>query len=229
MALKIPADLPIEDAKIPIVIYGGLSAETDTRLKVNAFVDLRSVQSRLPELASGVFYETCKNELALSLRELAADGDTVRARGRVRAKLFSCNRRDPDNEQQGLHWLTQDVDVVASAKATVADQCIHFNLVELELDPLGFLGGIANLFGLANLARSAILEEAEKYFAENAVCPEFPSELTSLSPSFKSGGVREIGDNGIGAALSGSVDTSASTMISLLTLMEQHHLVEGDE
>ncbi len=198
-------------------------------MDVNAFVDLRSVQSRLPELVSGVLHETCKHEISLNLVEAVAEGELLYARGTVRAKLYSCNRRDPTNEKQGFRWLTQDVDLVATAKAAVIDQCIRFSLVDVELDPRGFIGGVANLFGLTNVARSAILQETETFFVANPICPAIPNELRSLAPDFKQGGVREIGDRGIGAAVSGSVDTSASTMISLLALMQERKIVEGAE
>ena len=38
-----------------------------------------------------------------------------------------------------------------------------------------------------------------------------------------------LGDRGIGAAVSGSVDTSAATMISLLAIMQERNIVEGAE
>lgn len=229
LSMKVPVNLPSEQEPVPVVLYAGLSGQTETRLAMNGFLDLRSVQARLPARVSGVLHETCKHELALKLDDLFADGDSVRASGTVRAKLFSCNRRDPENEKQGFRWLTQDVDIEATARADVVGQCIRFSLVDLELDPRGLLGGIANLFGVSDLARRVVLEEAEAFLNENRVCPDLPAELGPLQPDLTSGGVREIGDRGIGAELSGSVDTSASTLISLLAVVEQRDIVEGDE
>jgi hypothetical protein len=229
VTLKIPGDLPIGSQTLPFVLYAGLSPETETRLGVNSFVDLRLVQTRLPDLASGVLEETCEREIALSLIETEAEGDLVRARGTVRARFFFCNRSDPAGEKRGTLWLSQNVDAIATAKATVRDQCIEFSLTDVELDPRGFLGGIANLFGLTTLARSVILKEAGEFLSENRVCATLPEELSTLAPTFSDGGAREIGDGGIGAALSGSVDTSAATIVSLLALMEEHGVVEGQQ
>lgn len=227
VTLKIPGDLPIGSQILPFVLYVGLSPETDTRLGVNSFVDLRLVQTRLPDLASGVLEETCEREIALSLTEAEAEGNLVRARGTVRARFFFCNRSDPAGEKRGTLWLSQNVDATATAKATVRDQCIEFSLTDVELDPRGFLGGIANLFGLTTVARSVVLEEAGEFLSENPICATLPEELSTLAPSFSDGGAREIGDGGIGAALSGSVDTSAATIVSLLALMEEHGVLEG--
>jgi hypothetical protein len=77
--------------------------------------------------------------------------------------------------------------------------------------------------------RSAILEEGAKFLSENPVCATLPDEISTLAPSFSDGGAREIGDGGIGAALSGSVDTSAATMVSLLALMKEHGVLGGQK
>jgi hypothetical protein len=119
------------------------------------------------------------------------------------------------------------VDAIATAKATVRDQCIEFSLTDVELDPRGFLGAIANLLGLTTLVRSAILEEGGKFLSENPVCATLPNEISTLAPSFSDGGAREIGNGGIGAVLSGSVDTSAATIVSLLALMKERGVLEG--
>jgi hypothetical protein len=227
VVLKIPADLPIGPQTLPFVLYAGLSAETETRLGVNTFVDLRLVQTRLPKLVWGVLEETCEREIAIRLIETEAAGDLVRARGTVRARFFFCNRSDLTGEKRGTLWLSQNVDAIATAKATVRDQCVEFSLTDVELDPRGFLGAIANLLGLTKLVRSAILEEGGKFLSENPVCATLPNEISSLAPSFSDGGAREIGNGGIGAVLSGSVDTSAATIVSLLALMKERGVLEG--
>ncbi len=229
IAFKVPVDLPIEDETLSFVLYAGLDAVTETRLGANVFVDLRSIQLRLPDLVSGVLDETCGHEIAINLIETEAKGDLVRARGTVRAKLFSCDPSDPAGEKQGFRWLTQNVDAIATAKADVRGGCIEFSLLDLELDPRGVLGGAANMFGLTDIARSVVLEETEKFLAENLVCPALPGELSALSPNFSAAGVREIGDGGIGVALSGSVDTSAKTIISLLALVDESGMLEEGE
>ena len=227
--IRVPADIPIAEQTLPIVFYGGLSSVSDTRLGLNAFVDLRLAQIALPQLASGVINETCDREISVDLVETRAEGEVVHASGSVLLQLFFCDRSDPANETQGARWLSQRVDAVASAKANVGEQCIEFELVDLELDPRGLLGGISNLVGVTSAARSVILEEAGKFLSENPVCPTLPDELASLAPFFSGGGAREIGDGGIGVALAGSADTSASTIVTLLAVVERSEIVDGQE
>jgi hypothetical protein len=71
-----------------------------------------------------------------------------------------------------------------------------------------------------------VLEEANAFLDTNPVCPALPPEIAMLDPHFQSGAPRELGGGGIGAALSGSVDTSAPTLISLLALAKARGMLE---
>ena len=47
-------------------------------------------------------------------------------------------------------------------------------------------------------------------------------------PILEAGGTREIGEGGIGVVVSGSIDTSAATMMKLLALMQSRDIIGGD-
>lgn len=224
---RIPADLPVRSEDIPIVVYAGLSPVSDTRLGANALVDLRLVQIRLPELLSGVVVEECGQEVTLDLAGVGAEGDRLRAGGTVAARFFRCRGEGTPEEARGVRIFSMTVDAVAVATAAVRDDCVFFDLVDLQLDPQGLIGGLASLLGFTERARQGILRKAETVLAEKPVCPELPETLSSLAPSFTSGGPREVGEGGIGAALGGSVDVSAGTLVSLLAVLKERRLVEG--
>ncbi|MEM8630939.1 MAG: hypothetical protein AAGF74_06870 [Pseudomonadota bacterium] len=224
--MAFPVDLPTRFGAVPFTVYTGLDAATQTRLAVNAFVDLRAVQARLPELFTGVIQDSCNLEVALNEIDVEADGDRVVARANVFASIYRCRGRGSPEEEQGFRFLTQRVETVATANAQVSDNCMEFALVDLELDPAGFIGGVANLFGLTERVRTAILDKAAEVLSENRFCPELPEELATLEPLYSDGGAREIGEGGMGAALVGSVGTSAATLLQILAYAQARQLLE---
>lgn len=227
VSFKISEDIPIETGSVPIVLYAGLSPVTDTRLGARALVDLRLAQVRLPVLLSGVLVDDCGLEVSLDFAGVEQDGDRMRAGGLVTARFFGCRSEGKPEEERGRRFFTQKLEAIAEATATVRNDCIEVSLVDLKLDPHGFIGGLATLFGFTESARKAILKESASFLAENPICPVLPAELASLDPSFSSGAPVELGDGGVGATLSGSVDVSAATLISLLAVLKEKDLIEG--
>ena len=225
-SVKAPFDIPAEKAPVPVVLYSGLSPEGETRLKIRSFVDLRQMQQQLPELLSGVVVDNCKHQFALDFTAADAQANDIRAWGTVNAKFFRCKGEDDDIAARGRQFLAPSIDAFAVASAEVVDQCVVIRLRDIQLNPRGFLGGVANLFGLTAIARSVILKEGAELLAEKPVCPTLPAELAPLAPRYDTGGVLEVGEGGIGAELSGSVDTSASTLIKLLTVIKEQGVLE---
>jgi hypothetical protein len=211
---------------VPVVLYLGLAPAADTRLHAEAFIDLRLAQIRLPELLSGVVVDKCRQEILLDFVGATAERDAVRAVGSVEARFYTCRKEGSSEEERGRRLFTQQVDAVAVATALVRENCIVIRLVDLELDPKGILGGLASLLGLTERVRASILERSATVFAENPICPALPAELSSLDLRFTSGGPREIAAGGLGAALAGSVDTSAATLVSLLAVMKERGVLE---
>ncbi len=227
VTFRIPADLPTRGGPVPFVVFAGVGAASDTRLSVNAFADLRTLQARLPELLSGELESNCRRDIGADVQSVEGMGDRIIARGRVDAKFYTCRKAGTPEERRGIRLISQKVEVVAVATAKVENNCIAFSLLELELDPSGLLGGIANLLGLTDRIRDAVLESADELFEENPLCPKLPPELASLEPRYTGGGTREIGQRGLGAALVGSVDASAETLVELLAAVQKRWIAGG--
>lgn len=229
IAFKKTQSVSVRGAHLPLVLYLRLTDQSQNRLGVDAFVDLRSFQRNVPGLLSGVLEETCRLKIAVAMKDAVARGDTITARGQVQAKLFACKTDDPKTHYRGVLLLGQNVNFTATAKATAQGHCIRFHLVDVTLDPLGFLGEVADLFGLTEKATSLILEKGGAALNSHPVCPELPPSIASLDPEFYAGGVREIEDGGLGVALQGSVDTSAATLLDLIRGLDQKGLLGSVE
>ncbi len=224
----LPSEVPIGTESFKVAFYAGLSPASETRLQVNAMADLRTVQARFPELASGVYDSTCSREVAVQVIETEAIENHVELRGTIFVRFFSCNQTSSGDER-GNPWLTQEIDTTARLEAFVADQCVRFSLVELELDPRGITGAFARLFGVIDSARAEILEKAEIYFDANPVCLAIPEELKPVSPKATLVQALEIGEGGVGAEIQGSIETDASTLVNLLSVMELSDIIEGQQ
>ncbi|SDM08525.1 hypothetical protein [Aliiruegeria lutimaris] len=226
VAFKISKEVQTEEASVPLVLYAGLSPVTDARLGANFFIDLRLAQARLPELLSGVIVDNCGLEVSLDFDGVEQESENLRAGGIVTARVFGCRSEGTQDEERGRRIFTQKLAAIAEATAIVRNNCVEFHLIDLQLDPHGLIGGLATLFGFTERARKAILDESATFLSQNPICPTLPPELSSLAPSFTSGGLREIGDGGVGATFSGSVDTTAATLIQLLAVLKESDLIE---
>ncbi len=224
----LPTEVPIGEEMFNVAFYAGLSSATETRLRVNAMADLRAIQARFPELASGVYDNSCSREVSVQVLETEAIENHVELRGTMFVRFYSCNQNASGEERGGL-WLTQEIDAKAKVEAFVEEQCVRFSVAELELDPRGFTGIIAKLFGAIDRARAEILEQAEIYFDANPICLTVPKELKPVSPQVTLVKALEIGEGGIGAEIQGSIDTDATTLVNLLSVMELSDIIEGQQ
>ncbi len=220
VALSVRETLTAQGVQLPYAVYMRFFDVTPTRMGVDAFVDLRGIQANAPGLLSRVLDETCKRKLAVAIADVSAKGEDLTVRGQFQAKFYRCNTKDPKIHYRKAQILGQNVNFKVTAQADVRHPCVRARLVALDLDPLGFLGSVVNLFGVTALAERLITEKAGEVLNDNPVCPKLPSEIASLDPRFSSGGAREIGESGVGAALSGSVDTSAATLLDLVRVMK---------
>ncbi|AWI85252.1 hypothetical protein CEW88_16040 [Alloyangia pacifica] len=222
-----------QDRALPVTAYLGLSSLGDTRLGIKAAVDLRDIQRDLPSLLSGRLDPDCGLGIELGLTQTQAEGegegegDAVRARGTVKADLYRCKGRDTEKGARGAHLWTQLVDFDAVLGAGLTDECVGFELRELALDPRGFLGGLGTAFGITEKVRKAILDKGNAALRDTPICPDMPPALERLSPDFGSGGAIEIGDGGLGAALSGTVETDAERLVGLMALWQEKGFLPG--
>lgn len=223
--VKLDSEVALRETPVPISVYAGLEEAGPTRLRLRALVDLRELQIRAPEILTGPLEESCNRQIYLEIRDIVAKGDTVRIDGRARAQFSRCNR----NEEPGLQYFGATVDAVAVGKAEVVNQCLTFSLEDVELDPKGFVGATANLFGITKRIRTAILEKGGEFLAENPVCPPLPKEFSVLDPVYEEGGTREIVPGALGGAIVGSVDVSADTLVQLLAGLKELGALEAVE
>ncbi len=226
--LLLSSKVPIGEESFDIVFFAGLSPATETRLRANVVADLRAIQARFPELASGVYDDSCSRKVSVNILETEAIEDHVELRGTLFVRFFSCDQNSPGQER-GNPWLTQEIDAKAKVEAFVEDQCVRFSVVELELDPRGFTGVVARLFGVIETARAEIIKQAEIYFDGNPICLTVPKELEPVSPKATLVKALEIGEGGIGAEIQGLIDTDATTLVKLLNVMELSDIIEGQQ
>lgn len=215
------------NGSFPVVLYLGLAAESDTRLRANAFFDLRGLQTRLRQVLTGAVESTCERQIDLDFQGARAEADGVRARGTVQVQLYRCDPLATASDQRGPRRLTQTVDAEAVVTAALRDQCIVFGLKELRVEPRGVLGVFTGVFVATEDTRETLLKKANTILSENPICPDLPGEVVALSPRFISGQAREIGAGGIGAELSGSIDISAQALIGLLAALKERGLLKG--
>jgi hypothetical protein len=217
---RIAESLATRDGPVPFTLYVGLAAASGTGLEANALVDLRDLQIALPELLNGTLDPSCALGLDINFTGAEAVADAIRARATVDARLHRCRNRGTDMETRGARLLSQTIDVEATLGADLAGECIAFRLDDLDLAPRGLLGRVSTLLGVTEQVRTAILTQARATLSQSPVCPDLPPELAVLDPQFSGFALREVGERGIGAALSGNVDLNAAALIDLLTLVE---------
>ncbi len=210
--IKFTKEVPVRDVPVPFTVYSGLEEASPTRLRLRAFMDLRGLQEKAPQILTGPLEESCKRQIYLEIRDVSAKDDTVRVEGAARARFTTCNRR----QEPGFRYFGGTVDAVAVAKAEVKGQCLTFSIEDVDLNPRGFIGAVSNLFGLTSRINEAVLEKGGEFLAANPVCPPLPEEFTVLDPNYESGGTREIAPGGLGAAITGSADVSAETIVKVL-------------
>lgn len=229
VAFRIDTQAELRGQTLPYTIFLGLSERTATRMEVNTFLDLRALQAAAPEILSGVLDETCGRRIELRLDRMTGVGEELRLDGQVLAEFFTCRREGRPDEARGMRLLSQKVDAAATATARPEGVCITLEITDLTLEPLGFIGGVADFFGLTEQARIAILERGGAYLDDNPICPNITKELAALYPRLETAGPREIPVGGAGAALSGTLDVNSTTLIGLLQLLQDRGLLELDE
>lgn len=225
VAFRIGDELPTANGPLPLVLYLGLTPETDTRLLINGIVDLRPAQAELQRLLSGIVEEKCERQIKLNFHGAKAETDGVRARGTVQVAFYACDGANTASETRGALRAVHTIDAEAVLTAQLRGQCVQFSLRELDLVPRGVMGAVVRFFGSSDHIRAAVLRKANAVLSNNSICPTLPREVTALSPRFYGGSVREIGEGGIGVQLSGSIDISAPALIDLLIAAKDRGLL----
>lgn len=200
-----------------------LSVAAPTRIGINALLDLRDVQARLPDIAAGqTILNLCGNQTRIAHLDILAEDDDVRITGQLASEFFECSSDNNTDFKRGASRSLIELDFEASASVNLRENCVVFSLIDLDVIPLdvGFESNenIETARGLMISAIALILQESP-------VCPKLPENLASLDPEFRAGGPQEIGEGGLGVFLSGSVDVSTRTLIDLLKVLQEADLL----
>jgi hypothetical protein len=204
-----------------------MSAVARTRIGVEALLDLREIQRRLPSIVSGEpVSDDCGSRTDLIDLAVEAEGDVVSVSGLIETQLFECERTSETGFQRGAPTDMLQLGLSASASAHLREKCITFELVDLAVNPLQQVEDRA-LTEDFQAVRVILLEVAGRFLEERPFCPELPPELASLDPVYESGGPREIEDGGLGLYVSGSIDVSTTTILDILRVLQSEGIIPG--
>jgi len=194
-----------------------LRALSLTRLEVDAMLDLRGLQRKLPELlAYTQVLALCGNDTIAKEIAVTARDEDISIAAEVQSIFFECERIDSTTWKRGGERASYDFGVVLDASAELRDNCAFLRLSDAVVEPAGELP--QSVEDAQNLSRvNLLLIEAIGLILEDLpFCPDLPPEIVALDPVYETAGPREIPEGGLGIALRGSVDTSTSTVIGIL-------------
>ena len=220
-AFRVAEAVEMRGEEVPIALEARLDAAATTRIGIEALLDLRSLQARLPELTAGeVLVDNCGGRMTLDSFAAEAQRTTVIATGQLGVKSFDCQRTGTASWERGTLQSEEEIGVRADLSAELVEGCVVFRLVDLRRDPPGAFARIETGSGRMEAARALLLEAIGLILEDKPPCPDLPPELSILDPSFDRGAPLEIGAGGVGIALEGSIDVSPRTIVELLRLLQ---------
>ncbi|WP_170774653.1 hypothetical protein [Ruegeria lacuscaerulensis] len=224
----IDATLPVRDTDLPYKLNLTLTAVDTTRIGVGALLDLRGAQKIVPErLADNAIVDNCGLQVRLDDISFGAKDDAIDLDGEVTVTLFECSRTSERDFQRGQEKNSILANMSTEATVELRDNCAYIKLIDLTLTaPEAQREQILEDDTLESV-KELMLAAVDLVLNETPLCPELPAELASLDPVYESGGPREIGDGGLGILLDGSVDVSPSTILDVLTVLQQQELIPG--
>ncbi len=222
ISFDINQTVELNDVEIAYSVNLGLRALSLTRLEIDAMLDLRDLQQKLPELLAGqqvlalCGIDTTARDISLLARE-----QDISIQGRLGSTFFRCERIDPRTWKRREERATVDYDVTIDASAELRGNCVHLRLADANV---AFDGELAETIENAqNITRAGDLLVAAigLILDDLPFCPDLPPAIIALDPVYETAGPREIPDGGLGIVLRGSVDTSTSTVIGILQELQQ--------
>ena len=204
-----------------------MTAVAPTRLAVEALLDLRDFQQRLPGLLAGEpVAEGCGSRTDLTDLSVKAEGDVVSITGLIDTQFFECERTSETGFERGAAKDRAELVFSASASASLRGKCITFALTDLALSPLQQVEDPVLAEDL-QAVKVILLDVAGRFLEERPFCPELPPELASLDPVYEVGGPREIEDGGLGLYVDGSIDVSTGTILDILWVLQSEGIIPG--
>jgi len=215
--------LEVEEFRIPVAMELYLTPRSETVIHAKVAGNLARLQRRLPALLSDVAQDDCTTRIAFQTDEAFAQGDAIRARGRVQIQRFTCRNGDFDTRRQIFNHITT-VDLLLAG--TITDDCLDADLKELELNPSGLVGGALNITGLSKRIQNTVRRDLNEMLNSEENCLEMPEALQALDTGIQRGGFRDFGGGELGFVIEGRVDVQAKNVINLLTLLYEEGLLD---
>ncbi|MEM1152303.1 MAG: hypothetical protein AAGI03_17450 [Pseudomonadota bacterium] len=219
--------LELEGLRIAVPMELYLSADSETHLAVKVAGNLANLQRRLPELLSDVVQDDCEMRVAFQVDEAKAEGDAIRANGRVQVRLYLCNQAQEKSSRTRLISHITAVDVLL--RGGIKNNCLDAELSELALDPTGLVGAVLNISGLTQRIQTTVRDEVNAILNEEENCLELPDAMQLLDTTIVSGGFRDFGSGTLGFVVKGRVDLRANNVIALLGLVYDEGLLNQEE
>ncbi|MBO9447788.1 hypothetical protein [Ruegeria sp. R14_0] len=224
----IDATLPVRDTELPYTLDLNLTAAAPTRIGVGALLDLREMQKMVPErLADNAIVDNCGLQVRLDDLSFKAKDATIDLDGAVTVTIFECSRTGDRDFQRGEEKRAIAANMSTEATVELRDNCAFFKLIDLTLTAPDAQREQLLEDDTLESVKELMLAAVDLVLNDTPLCPELPAELASLDPVYDKGGPREIGDGGLGVFLDGSVDISPSTILDILTVLQQQDLIPG--
>lgn len=194
-----------------------LRALSLTRLEVDAMLDLRDLQQKLPELlADTQILALCGNDTTVSETAVTARDEVISIAAKVQSTFFQCERVNSTTWKRRGEKASYDFSVVIDASAELRNNCAFLLLSDAVVESEGELAESVEDARNLSRVRGLLVEAIGLILEDLPFCPDLPPEIAALDPVYEAAGPREIPDGGLGVALRGSVDTSTSTVIGIL-------------
>ncbi|WP_170547272.1 hypothetical protein [Ruegeria arenilitoris] len=224
----IDASLPVRDTELPYTLDLNLTAAAPTRIGVDALLDLREIQKIVPErLADNAVVDNCGLQVRLDELSFKARGDAIDLDGDVTITVFECSRTSERDFQRGEQKRAISANMSTEATVELRDNCAYFKLIDLTLTAPEAQREQLLEDDTLDSVKELMLAAVDLVLNDTPLCPELPAELASLDPVYDNGGPKEIGEGGLGVFLEGSVDFSPSTILDILTVLQQKELIPG--
>ncbi|NOD49099.1 MULTISPECIES: hypothetical protein [unclassified Ruegeria] len=224
----IDATLPVRDTELPYTLDLNLTAAAPTRIGVGALLDLREVQKVVPErLADNAIVDNCGLQVRLDDLSFKAEDQVIDLDGDVTITIFECSRTGERNFERGEEKRAILASLSTEATVEVRDNCAYFKLIDLTLTAPEEQREQLLEDDTLDSVKELMLAAVDLALNDTPLCPELPAELASLDPTYDKGGPREIGEGGLGVLLEGSVDVSPSTILDILTVLQEQELIPG--
>lgn len=196
--------------------------ETDaTRIGINAILNVSDVQQAVSTALDGyVIEDTCNLYAKVAEADIVAADDVFQIVGVLKADLFSCDRQGLKPVDRGDLILSQTAGIDLKAGIVVRNNCVAFRLSEFDIALRGAIELTEEQRSHADALGDFVLAAVQTILERQALCPELPAELASLAPRYDAGGTAEIGDGGAAVFLTGSVDVSTRTILSIMKVLQ---------